>query len=1166
MSRWPIPIATQASQKLASDPTHSAWVSAHAGSGKTHVLSQRVVRLLLEGAPPSKILCLTFTKAAAANMSLRVFSILSAWTRMSDEELRGAIADMGADPRRIDLARKLFARTVETPGGLKIQTIHAFCERLLHLFPFEANVAARFEVLTEDKQAELVSMAREQTLAQAMDSEASPLGAALRHVAALTTSFTFDKLLSQALHMRAEIAQRGRHQAGGYARALRRRFGAPADADVATIERDMIEGGIAPSLWGKIAARLDEGGANDKKTAQRLRSAIASEPGGKLDAWCNVFFTAGSKARASMATKALDKDPGLKDLLETERDRLVLLSEQHKAAAAAQRSEALATLSEAIITRYTSLKRTRGLLDFDDLVERTGALLENSKAAWVLYKLDAGIDHILVDEAQDTSPRQWAILEAISGDFFAGESARGAPRTFFAVGDEKQSIFSFQGAAPHAFAEKRRQFKSRALAAQRAFEHVRLHLSFRSAKGVLDEVDNVFSPPEHFEGVVGPDDVWLPHDALKKDLPGLVEIWAPIGPSGKQEPSDWKMPLDKLEESDPPVALARRIADAISRMLAPEARDAVHDKQGALRPVNAGDVLILVRKRGPFFEAVIRALKDKGVPVAGADRLELAEHLAVLDLVAAGRTALLPQDDLTLACVLKSPLIGLDEDDLLALAPRRKGALIAELRASNDPRHRAAAQRLSDWGRRAGESPFRFYARLLGPEGGRRAFLERLGPEAGDAVDEFLKLALEAEMLEAPSLVTFLHRMQSAQLSIKRDMEAAGEAVRVMTVHAAKGLEGKIVFLPDTCGAASGGHDPDIVKIEDLDGTPLIAWRRGSKIDPKPLAEELAATRLREAQEHRRLLYVAMTRAEERLYICGYHGVKGPGQGCWHVLAASALSDHLVDAPSPWDPSDTVRRTGAPALLPAPAAAQAAAHAPAPPPDWLSQPARHEEAPAPPISPSTALASADQGETSDADPLSTGQNADAGKNASGLRIGLLTHTLLQYLPDVPHARRRDAALRFLAARARADLDEATRVALVERACAVLDDPALTELFGPGSRAEVSIAAEIALAGGAKRISGQIDRLFVNDSVALIADFKSGAPRPLAEIPPAYVLQLALYRAAVALLWPGRQVRAVLVWTAGPLAVELPVETLEAALAGLAASPRNPRLDGRTGAS
>ncbi|MDB5568865.1 MAG: double-strand break repair helicase AddA, partial [Hyphomicrobiales bacterium] len=915
MSRWPIPPDTQIRQEKASNPARSAWVSAHAGSGKTYVLSQRVVRLLLEGAPPSKILCLTFTKVAAANMALKVFSILSEWTRMSDAELRAAIVAMGADPARIDLARKLFARTVETPGGLKIQTIHAFCERLLHLFPFEANVAARFEVLTDDKQAELVSIAREQTLADAMEAEASPLGQALRHVAALTTSFTFDKLLSQALRMRTEIAQAGRRQAGGYARALRRRFGAPADADVATIERDMIEGGIAPAEWGAIVGGLEAGSANDKKAAARLRRAISAGPGAKLSAWTDVFFTAG-KPRANVATNSVDK--ALKERLHAERDRLFALSDAHKAAVAAQRSESLATLTEAIIARYTSLKRTRGLLDFDDLVERTGALLKRSDAAWVLYKLDAGIDHVLVDEAQDTSPAQWDILERLTGEFFAGEGAR-KPRTFFAVGDEKQSIFSFQGAAPHAFAEKRRQFENRAHAAERAFEHVRLQLSFRSAKGVLDEVDNVFAANEAFKGVVGPDDVWMPHEALKRDLPGLVEIWEPLGATGKQEPTDWKMPLDQLGDGDPAVVLARRIADAIFEMTATGSRHAVHDKQGALRPVSAGDVLILVRKRGAFFEAVIRALKDRGVPVAGADRLELAQHIAVLDLVAAGRAALLPQDDLTLACVLKSPLIGLDEDDLLALAPGRKGPLITELRASGDPRHRAAAQRVAEWGARAGESPFRFYARILGPDGGRRAFLERLGAEAGDAVDEFLKLALEAEMLEAPSLVTFLHRMQSAELSIKRDMEAAGDAVRVMTVHAAKGLEAKIVFLPDTCGAASGGHDPDLLKVEDLDGAPLIAWRKGAKADPAALAEQLTAAQAREAEEHRRLLYVAMTRAEERLYICGFHGVRGPGKGCWHVLAASALGERLTQAPAPWDDAETVRRTGAAAMLPAPA-------------------------------------------------------------------------------------------------------------------------------------------------------------------------------------------------------------------------------------------------------
>ena len=1142
--RWIVPEATKDLQLKASNPASSAWVSAHAGSGKTFVLSQRVVRLLLEGVPPSKILCLTFTKAAAANMSLRVFDILSQWTRMDDEQLRRAIVAMGGDSSRLSLARRLFARAVETPGGLKIQTIHAFCERLLHSFPFEANVPAHFQVLTDDARKELLDSARQDILAEAVGNADSQLGQALRQVAALTTSKSFHDLLGQALFKRNLIAEVSCRPVAEYKRLLERALGAPGNESVEDIERDMMEGGFAFDSWEGLAQRLDRGGANDVKTGARIRAAIGAQDHLRLDKWLAVFFTDKGEPRAKMATKALDADPGLREALDEERDRLALRDEQRRAAIAVQRSAALALLANAIVTRYGRLKQVRGLLDFEDLVERTNSLMKRSDAAWVHCKLDAGVDHVLIDEAQDTSPDQWEILEALTSEFFVGSGARTLPRTFFAVGDEKQSIFSFQGAAPNAFAQQLRKFQRHAKESEKPFEPVRLQLSFRTAKGVLDEVDRLFSPADYSTGVVGPDDPWMPHEALKKDLAGLVELWPPIAASGAQPPEDWLMPLDRKDESDPAIAMSRRIADHVKALIAPGSREAVHEKNGSLRSVRAGDVLILVRKRGPFFEGVIRALKEAGVPVAGADRLKLGDHIAVQDLVAAGRIALLPQDDLTLACVLKSPLIGLNDDDLLKFAPRRRGALIDALRACPEPRSIDAMARIDSWRKRAGESPFRFYARLLGPEEGRAKFLARLGPEAGDAVDEFLKLALDAEVLEPPSLVAFLHRLGGADLSIRRDMEAAGETVRVMTVHAAKGLEAKIVYLPDTCGAASGAHDPGVLKLEGIDGTDLMVWRKGAKHDPPALAEALAQSRREEEEEHRRLLYVAMTRAEERLYICGFHGVSGPRPGCWYAMAQTMLAPpHLSPHPAPWDAAETLLRAGVAAQLadlfeetpePEPAA---------PAPSWLHMPAPREAAPAPPISPSSALAAADQLEIAAPDPLAKGQGQS---NADGRRIGTITHALLQYLPDVAPDERRPAALRYLAARAR-DLTLERREALCERALAVLDESALKTLFGPGSRAEVSIAANVSFNGQSRRVIGQIDRLAVIQNEIVIADFKSGAPRELDDIPAAYVAQLALYARAAGQLWPGRSVRAILVWTAGPASVELPETHLSAAL-------------------
>jgi ATP-dependent helicase/nuclease subunit A len=468
------------------------------------------------------------------------------------------------------------------------------------------------------------------------------------------------------------------------------------------------------------------------------------------------------------------------------------------------------------------------------------------------------------------------------------------------------------------------------------------------------------------------------------------------------------------------------------------------------------------------------------------------------------------------------------------------------LRQSAKPEHQRAVARIVEWRRRAGDTPFQFYARILGAEGGRAALLARLGPEATDAADEFLRQALDSETVEAPSLVNFLHAMKNSEKSIKRDMEAAGQAVRVMTVHASKGLEAPIVFLPDTCSPPSGGHDPSIVSLKDAHGEDVIAWRKGKSTDPQLLTAQLEQRRIADEHEHRRLLYVAMTRAEERLYVCGYKGRNALKDGCWHSMVSNALSAGLDQVPAPWNADEMILRGGEAATLATPAAPTIAPPAAALP-AWLLAPAPREKPPEPPISPSSALSAADQIteaglDHGGADPLA--------QNGEGLRVGSLTHTLLQYLPDTPVETRRAAALRFLAARA-GDYDEARREALADRALTVIADPALAALFGPGSRAEVNICARIKAFGAEVPIIGQIDRLVVEDDCVTIADFKSGIPRDASATPLAYVAQLALYRAAAAQLWPGKFVRTLLVWTAGPRAVELAPAVLDAALKAVA---------------
>ena len=1151
MSKRPIPQSTRDDQMRASDPRVSAWVSANAGSGKTHVLTQRVIRLLLNGVPPARILCLTFTKAAAANMSIRVFRELSKWTRLGDNELRAAILSTGEtqiEPARLTVARRLFARTVETPGGLKIQTIHAFCEKLLHLFPFEANVAARFEVIEDQQRAELLAAARLDTLTRAIHDSVGPLGAALHQLAAETSVSGFGALINEALGKQELLAQSARlegDESGDiYAGLLAASLGIEASETVDQINRTLFEDGLLAGDVTGLAALIATGTSNDVKVANSLRHAqAAAQRADALRLYESIFVTQAGTPRVQIVTQGLTKKhPQVGEALEAERERVCALRERRKAAHVVARTRALLTIVREILHAYRTEKEARGLLDFGDLIVTTRRLLKRTDAGWVLHKLDRGIDHILVDEAQDTSPDQWDILEAIAHEFTDGAGQRNVHRTFFAVGDEKQSIFSFQGAQPGAFDTVRRDIERRVLQAQQQFAFIELKRSFRSSKGILDTVDRVFSIEDHYDGLSS-DRSKTVHEAWKDDLPGVIELWPVVQRDETAEPRDWKMPLDQSDASDPPVVVAKRIAAEIAALIAPDSGESVEDEETrGHRPIRAGDVMILVRSRGPFFEAVIRALKEAQVPVAGADRLQLTQHIAVMDLIAAGRAALLPDDDLTLAIVLKTPLIGLDDDDLLALAPGRAGSLHDALRDSPAPRHARAFARLAHWRRAAAElTPFFFYARILGAEHGRRDMLARLGPEAGDALDEFLALALEHETRKAPSLVEFLAGLQGANLEIKRDMGASANAVRVMTVHASKGLEAKIVFLGDTCGApVSARHDPKLYKIAAGQFGDIVAWSPGTKGEPALLAQAREAARLDAEQEHRRLLYVAMTRAEERLYIASFLGKQKLKDGCWRQMIETTLEGQLSEVPARWDPSARILRWSsgeAPRL-------DALGESPAPivetaMPGWATAPAPFEAQPVRPLSPSNALSAADR--------LEPEPRARSAVAAQAARAGVLVHALLQHLPEIAPEARAAAARRYVEARA-GGLDPEQRARVVTQALAVLDDPQMARLFGPGSQAEISLGGRVILPGGRSiEIYGQIDRLAVSADDVWLADIKTGRPRLAADTPDSYLAQLAVYRAAVAPLYPGRRVRCFLVWTEGPLGVEIEAARLEAAL-------------------
>jgi len=1161
-------------QAEAADPAASVWVSANAGTGKTHVLTMRVLRLLLAGTPPERILCLTYTKAAAAEMSKRVFDSLAKWVMLPEPELEKALlAFLGRPPDggEIALARTLFTRATETPGGLSVQTIHAFAERLLQRFPLEAGVTPGFAILDDETARKLMREATDQVIGAAARNRASVLGRALETAIAYAADDRFDEVLADALAHREWLdaavgmppeADGGPDGLDAVEALFRRHFSVRDGVTRAAIETE-IAALISTGELTHLRNVLSGGAKTDAGMAEKAASALAAATDrARVVALAGLFLKSDGDPREKFLTKALkEKNPEIEPMLSRAQGRFLALWAEKQGAAVVEATMALTGLADAVRQRYGEAKVRRAALDFDDLIARTKSLLSTRGAAdWVLFKLDNGLDHILVDESQDTSPSQWRVVEAIASEFFSGSGSReDVTRTLFAVGDEKQSIYSFQGAAPEMFSEMGDRFAALGRSAGITWRQVPLTLSFRTVAPVLAAVDRVFADPLRTPGVTP-----APHAVKRAGHGGLVEIW-PTESHEQLAPVDAWSPLDEQSAEPPVVRLANRIADTVKGWLA---RGETLASTG--RAIEPGDILILVRKRQPFAAPMVQALKARGIPVAGADRMQLTEQIAVQDLLSLGDFLTLPEDDLALAEVLKSPIFGLDDADLTDLAVGRKGTLWKSLldRSKEQERYVEAASTLLRWRKAADfRPPFEFFADILDRGRVRAKLIARLGLDAADPLDEFVNLALTYDDGAPPSLAGFLAFMRDGKREIKRDMEHGRNEVRVMTVHGAKGLEAPIVFLPDTASAGSaggqGGRPIELDAMTRPAGMPApFVWPVKDTGSLGRIVDARGTLRQREREERNRLLYVAMTRARDRLYVAGFEGKNGIEPGSWYELIRSGL-DGVLEGITDRE-GRSLLRLAAPQTAPPeqPRSAPSDRLVAAEPPAWSTAPAPREPQLSIPLAPSR-LAPYDHDDQGE--PLAAPQPLDlraepGAVSPSGLADtgrflrGTLTHALLEHLPSFEKGTWAKAAKAFLAERGRG-LPERTLRSIAREVQAVLADPAFAPVFGPESQAEVPLVAVIprpAGSGPPLRLTGQIDRLAVLGDAVLIVDYKSNrvAAATLEQVAPVYLYQLAAYRMAVAEILPGKSVRAALLWTQGPRLMEIPQETLDTYAAGL----------------
>lgn len=1107
-------------QIMAADPRSSTWVSANAGSGKTRVLTDRVARLLLAGTQPQKILCLTYTKAAASEMQNRLFARLGEWAMMPDEALQKTLAELGegdvtlsADALRS--ARRLFASALETPGGLKIQTIHAFCDSLLRRFPLEAGVSPQFEIM-EDRQskqlcAEIIEAIAETRAPEIFD-----------RVAAHMPGDNADDLVAEIIQNRGRFTNPVPPE----------RFGVDHNTTPASIYAQVFLGGEEDLLRALIPHMQTASSKTDPKDAQRLGAVLATKDQNARLEQLETIFLYGASAQmpfgakiGRVPTKAVQNTvPDLIDPLSQLMLRIETAREARLGYLAYQKTRAIFDFGQVFLTEYSARKAASGKLDYEDLIQKAQRLLTSSSMAqWVLFRLDGGIDHILVDEAQDTSPAQWSIIDRLHEEFAENAGSDGRARTLFVVGDEKQSIYSFQGADPAAFGEMREKFRTRLGYVDDLLKAAELFFSFRSAAPILDLVDNIFKDDTEggFSGGVT-------HHAFDSEKPGRVDVWPFLEVEPEINAQPWYLPVDTPRPDDPNILLARAVAQHIKslldrRIILPGSKDN--------RAIRAQDVLILVQRRSSLFHALIKEMKVLDLPVAGADRLNVGAELAVRDLLSLLKFAVTPEDDLSLAEALRSPLLGVGEGQLFTLAQGRGARSLWENMRAHGTGFPVALSTLQDILDKADFlRPYEVLERILNHHQGRKALLARLGQEAEDGIDELLSQALRYEQVEAPTLTGFLGWFAAGDVNIKREMDAGSDRIRVMTVHGAKGLEAPIVILPDTAERAVQNRG-QISKI----GNDLAAWKTLADSAPKVQRDAEADRKHLEIQERMRLLYVALTRAEHWLIVCGA-GKRGKDLNSWYNRVSAGMETVGAD----W----IVNETGDKAQVLKNASwfersaksSQSEAKPPTRMQSWMSAPAPVVPHPPKPLSPSDlggSKALFEQGDATDSD--------------NGKLRGRQIHLLLEHLPGVSPKNRLAVAQRLLSSGP--DRAENETIAdLLAEADRNLDAPHLDQVFAPHALTEVAITARLGSLDN-QIMDGIIDRLIVTDSKIFAIDFKSNAtvPETAGDVPTGILQQMGAYLEALKQIYPDHEISVAILWTQSARLMPLPHGIVSAAL-------------------
>ena len=1055
-------------QQLAANPMACAWVSASAGTGKTKVLIDRLLALLVSGVNPEHILCLTFTKAAAAEMQQRLLDALQAWVFQTDDALKATLTILLADhPTKEQLARvrQLYTLALEAPGGLKIATIHGFCQTLLNRFPLEAGITPNPKVMDERQSEDLLDQARRQTLTHVLGQDDQTIIQILvSHFKDGSFQTAIQELLDNRRYFRRVLEKYP--NLDSYAAELSQKLDLPTVKNL-----------LDPNL---VSDYLSQTYTLPPVDEAYLRQIAHETDHPVLTSWLAADAKTRTNLFSDYATLYLTKKGDLlkkqKIGCEGQANQVYLLNKRIETWQVAQKSACIFSLGCEIFHEYQRLKQQQNMLDYDDLIEKTIMLLTQPHiSAWILYKLEGGIQHVLVDEAQDTNPDQWRVIVALTQDFLTLPKKH---HTLFVVGDVKQSIYSFQGASPRDFIAFRADYQQQCQAIGQLWYDIDLQVSFRSTPEILSVVDCIVNQPDH-QMAIQFHPQKTQHYPFRSHHQGSVNLLpAVIGERQSLTLEPWQIPNQSYRPDTQLDQVCQQISVQIQHLL---------DSQILLpstgKSIQPQDILLLVKQRGRVASALIRTLKKQGIPVAGVDRFLLNTHLAVQDLIALGQFLLLPIDDLALACVLKSPLVELTEAELMNLAASRSGSLWQALNQHHGDN--LSYQKAYDFLKKLLKevdylSPYHLYHLILFKEQGLKKFRSRFGSEADDALAEFLNYAFKLCDGQSTTLQQFLGEIERDNQEIKRDgADNSQNQIRLMTVHGAKGLQAPVVFIVERFKQRSL-PDRLLWELNTKGEGQFVVMRPRADTDTDYTANLKSNVGLLDEQEDKRLFYVALTRAQDHLYLTGY-GDKEIPENSWYqwlkhhapVINMPTVHNLYVDRHQ-----DQAQKTED---------------------NWLHQPVKHRK-------------------------IVQKEEVALSPQTMTMQRGIIIHRLFELLLDLPELEREEAALTYLRNQQLViedlPLKEILKTLQSDMLVAFCEGQAVAEM-------------EIATPDGTLK---RLDRVVVNNGVVKILDFKTSAifPTDVALTPTSILDQLASYAKVMQQIYPEYQIECYLLWTAGPV--------------------------------